>query len=159
VVDEGLRALLRDGRLVPVAERLALPGFAARAAASDEEIRRVREALSNDGLAARTVAELLRDLGFDPYRVLRHLEKAGLVVMLARDHFAWAPALDGFRRVLESAAQAGPITPAIVRERTGLTRKHLIPLLEWADRSGLTVREGDARRLREPTGSGQQRPA
>jgi selenocysteine-specific elongation factor len=157
LVDEVLRGLVRNGRLIPVAERVALPGFAARAAASDEEVRRVREALSNDGLAARTVGELLRDLGFDPYRVLKHLEKAGLVVMLGRDHFAWSPALDGFRRVLESAAQAGPITPAIIRERTGLTRKHLIPLLEWADRAGLTVREGDVRRLRQPTGGSPPR--
>ena len=160
LVEEVLHTLVHEGRLLLVAERVALPGFAARAAASDEQVRRVREALASDGLAARTVGELSRDLGFDPFRVLKQLEKAGLVAMLGRDHFAWAAALEGFRRVLETAAQVGPITPATVRERTGLTRKHLIPLLEWADRSGLTVREGDARRLREPTGNSgrQQQP-
>jgi hypothetical protein len=34
-----------------------------------------------------------------------------------------------------------------VRARVGVSRKFLIPLLEWADVRGITVREGDARRL------------
>ena len=40
---------------------------------------------------------------------------------------------------------AGEITPAILRERTGLSRKFLIPLLEWSDASGLTIRRGEHR--------------
>jgi hypothetical protein len=34
-----------------------------------------------------------------------------------------------------------------LRDRFGLTRKYLIPLLEWADRRGVTRRAGDARVL------------
>jgi hypothetical protein len=34
-----------------------------------------------------------------------------------------------------------------VRDATGLSRKYLIPLLEWADRSGITFRDGDVRHL------------
>ena len=34
------------------------------------------------------------------------------------------------------------------RQRLGISRKYLIPLLEWADGKGLTVRVGDVRRLR-----------
>jgi len=36
----------------------------------------------------------------------------------------------------------------VVRQRLGISRKYLIPLLEWADGKGLTVRVGDVRRLR-----------
>ncbi len=39
------------------------------------------------------------------------------------------------------------MTPSDFKELTGLTRKHAIPLLEWLDRSGVTVRAGDDRRL------------
>jgi len=39
------------------------------------------------------------------------------------------------------------MTPADFKELTGLTRKHAIPLLEWLDRSRITVRVGDERRL------------
>jgi selenocysteine-specific elongation factor len=42
----------------------------------------------------------------------------------------------------------GPIVPAAVRDRLGISRKYLIPLLEWADGRGITVREGEGRRLR-----------
>jgi hypothetical protein len=35
-----------------------------------------------------------------------------------------------------------------VRDRLGISRKYLIPLLEWADGRGITVRVGDVRHLR-----------
>jgi selenocysteine-specific elongation factor len=48
---------------------------------------------------------------------------------------------------LEAEGRAGAITVTGIRDRTGLSRKYLIPLLEWADRRGITRRDGDARRL------------
>jgi selenocysteine-specific elongation factor len=44
--------------------------------------------------------------------------------------------------------QQGTIIPAAVRDRLGISRKYLIPLLEWADERGITVRVGEGRRLR-----------
>ncbi|TFG42860.1 MAG: hypothetical protein E4H41_10250, partial [Gemmatimonadales bacterium] len=41
----------------------------------------------------------------------------------------------------------GDITVSVIREKTGLSRKYLIPLLEWADRQGITRRNGEVRRL------------
>ncbi|MEZ4455963.1 MAG: SelB C-terminal domain-containing protein [Gemmatimonadales bacterium] len=64
-----------------------------------------------------------------------------------RERYAATAALDGFIAVLRELGDPGPITPAAVRDRLGLTRKFLIPLLEWADRRGVTRREGDARVL------------
>jgi len=48
-----------------------------------------------------------------------------------------------------------------VRDRLGVTRKYLIPLLEWADGRGITVREGEGRRLKSresAVGSPDRRP-
>ncbi len=39
-------------------------------------------------------------------------------------------------------------TVADFRDELGITRKHAIPLLEWMDATGVTVREGDGRRTR-----------
>jgi selenocysteine-specific elongation factor len=39
-------------------------------------------------------------------------------------------------------------TVADFRDKLGITRKHAIPLLEWMDATGVTIREGDGRRLR-----------
>ena len=72
---------------------------------------------------------------------------AGQVEAVTPDWFLGRETLDGFRAALEEEGRAGEITVTGVRDRTGLSRKYLIPLLEWADRRGITRREGDARRL------------
>lgn len=38
-------------------------------------------------------------------------------------------------------------TVAAFRDLTGLTRKYAVPLLEWMDRAGATVRTGDERSI------------
>jgi hypothetical protein len=50
--------------------------------------------------------------------------------------------------VLQDMGRLGAISPAAVRDRLGISRKFLIPLLEWADDQGITIREGDGRRVR-----------
>ena len=42
----------------------------------------------------------------------------------------------------------GDFTVAEFRDATGLSRKYAVPILEWADKEGLTVRRGDTRRVR-----------
>ena len=49
---------------------------------------------------------------------------------------------------LEDVGRQGDIIPSTLRQRLGISRKYLIPLLEWADAKGITVRVGDTRRLK-----------
>ncbi len=49
--------------------------------------------------------------------------------------------------VVTVASASGEVSPADLREKTGLTRKYLIPLLEWMDGEGITTRKGDVRLL------------
>ena len=56
-------------------------------------------------------------------------------------------------QTLTEMGREADIVPSAVRERLGISRKFLIPLLEWADGKGLTVRVGDVRRLRVPARS------
>ena len=42
----------------------------------------------------------------------------------------------------------GPITMARFRDAVGTTRKFAVPLMEWFDATGVTVRDGDVRALR-----------
>jgi selenocysteine-specific elongation factor len=44
----------------------------------------------------------------------------------------------------------GGITVSAFRERLGTSRKYALPLLEWFDRRGVTVRRGDIRVPRGP---------
>jgi selenocysteine-specific elongation factor len=63
------------------------------------------------------------------------------------DWYVARPALEEFLGVLKELGAGGEITVPKLRDRTGLSRKYLIPLLEWADRRGVTRRQGEARRL------------
>ena len=54
--------------------------------------------------------------------------------------------IDQIRRLIESMPDG--FTIADFRDRTGLSRKYAVPILEWADTEKLTVRRGDTRRVR-----------
>jgi selenocysteine-specific elongation factor len=45
-------------------------------------------------------------------------------------------------------SERSDITPATFRDLFGTSRKYAIPLLEYLDREGVTVRVGDTRRLK-----------
>jgi selenocysteine-specific elongation factor len=80
--------------------------------------------------------------------LLAQLVRDGGVEQVDQERFASSEALQEFCRALEATLrELGAATPAQLRDRFGLTRKYLIPLLEWADRRGITRRQGDARTL------------
>ena len=101
-----------------------------------------------------TVGELEREFAGAPVRaLLAHLVREGGVAQVDQERFAAPAALAGFRSRLEGVlGELGEATPAELRTHLGLTRKYLIPLLEWADRHGVTERRGDARVLARLTG-------
>src|SRR6266480_3664653 len=96
-----------------------------------------------------TVAELEREFTGNPVRaLLAHLARGGGVESVDQERYAATAALVEFRTALEAAlGEGGSATPAQLKDRFGLTRKYLIPLLEWADRRGITRRKGDTRVL------------
>jgi len=97
-----------------------------------------------------TVSELQREFA-DPTvpALLAHLAREGAVERVDQERYAVKQALEDFARALEDTLrELGAATPAQFRDRLGLTRKYLIPLLEWADRRGITARQGDTRVLR-----------
>jgi selenocysteine-specific elongation factor len=85
------------------------------------------------------------DLGLDP-ELLHLLVRMGKLVRISKDLVYLPEQVD--RIVSELRAMEGSFTVAQFRDRTGLSRKYAVPLLEWADKEGLTVRQGDERRLR-----------
>jgi len=77
---------------------------------------------------------------------LAHLTRDGRVEAVDQERIGSVAALQKFRETLEGVMrELGSATPSALRDRLGLTRKYLIPLLEWADRRGITERRGDVR--------------
>ena len=127
------------------------PGWStALRARADDAGGRITRRLEEARWQVPTVAELEREFS-DPSvpALLAHLAREGAVERVDQERYAAKPALDEFRRAVETTLQElGSATPAQFRDRLGLTRKYLIPLLEWADRRGITSRQGDSRVLR-----------
>lgn len=127
------------------------PGWqAALKARAGEAGGRLAQRLAEARWQIPTVAELEKEFS-DPSvpALLAHLAREGSVERVDQERYALKQALEEFRRAVEETLrELGAATPAQFRDRLGLTRKYLIPLLEWADRRGITARKGDTRVLR-----------
>jgi selenocysteine-specific elongation factor len=149
IVAAALDDFARAGRLRRHEGRVLLAGFVPRVVGGDAEIERIVGILSHAHLAPPSVAELERSTGRrDLHPLLRLAAARGRVEAVERDRYYAREALDQFTGVLNDMGREGLISPAAVRDRLGISRKYLIPLLEWADVRGITVREADGRRLR-----------
>lgn len=113
-----------------------------------EAIERVVTAVESGGLRAPRTAELEQLLSMSAAgEALRIAARNGRVIQVDDTWFVGREAGERFLGQLRELGQSGPITVALLRDRLGLTRKYLIPLLEWADRTGVTRRVGEARAL------------
>jgi hypothetical protein len=65
-----------------------------------------------------------------------------------RDRYYARVPLARFVEALREAGAGVEIVPSELRQRLGISRKYLIPLLEWADLKGVTSWDGRVRRLR-----------
>jgi selenocysteine-specific elongation factor len=150
VLDAVLAHGVESGQLEVAGSVAHLPRWrpALDARASDAREKLVRR-LAEARWQVPTVVELEREFPGSPVRaLLSHLARAGTAEPIDAERYAAAGALAEFRAALEAAlTELGQATPAELRDRLGLTRKYLIPLLEWADRRGVTRRAGDARVL------------
>jgi selenocysteine-specific elongation factor len=148
LADAAIEAGIRARRLGVDGGIARLAGFEPRVAGGEPQIDRLVQILRAAGLAPPSIAELERETGRrDVGATLRLAAGRGLVEAVERDRYYAVEALRHFTAALEEIGRAGPIHPPAVRERVGVSRKFLIPLLEWADTRGITIRAGDARRL------------
>jgi selenocysteine-specific elongation factor len=157
LVEAALNDFSRAGRLRRIEGVVTLAGFVPRVVGGDVEIDRVVGVLLEAYLSPPSISELERATGRRDLPALLRLAAArGRVEAVERDRYYVREALDQFTSVLTELGQQGEIVPAAVRDRLGITRKYLIPLLEWADAKGITVRVGEGRRLSGKSGVGTQ---
>ncbi|MBS1241840.1 MAG: selenocysteine-specific translation elongation factor, partial [Gemmatimonadetes bacterium] len=148
LADAALEGLVGDGHLTRSAGVVAVPGFAPRSAGGAGEVAAVVEAVTRAGLEPPTVRELGERLAVpDLDGAIRIAVSQGQLELLERDRYISREALDRFTAVVrEVGAGHGDLSPAALRDRLGLSRKFLIPLLEWADRAGVTRRDATGQR-------------
>jgi len=83
--------------------------------------------------------------------VIRLLEREGSVVRITTDMYFLASSIEQLRGTLvQFLSEKGEMNAAAFRDLIGSSRKYTIPLLEYFDRIGLTIRIGDIRKLKVP---------
>jgi len=81
--------------------------------------------------------------------VLAVLETEGRVARIAPDlYYARGAAEEAKSLVDRHCRSHGEITAATYRDLIGASRKFAIAVLDWCDRTGVTLRVGDVRKLR-----------
>jgi len=134
-------------------DQVKLSGRKVEAAGGTADIQqKLENVLASSGAEPPTVKELCELLQLQEKPVLEHLSllvRQGRAVKVKSDlYYAPGPLQLISDTVLEHLHAKGEITPAEFREITGLSRKFMIPLLEYFDSLKMTVRVGDKRLLR-----------
>lgn len=108
----------------------------------------VRRALNEKPVEPPARKELVRDA---PGReALRFLLDTGQAVEVSPELVLSAEGFDAAREAVRlHLARHGTATTSELRQAVGTSRRVIIPLLEKLDRDGVTLREGDQRRLRK----------
>jgi selenocysteine-specific elongation factor len=80
-----------------------------------------------------------------PAGLVRALVRAGALVDLDGVVFAASATVEARARIVAALHDRGALGVAEVRDLLGSTRKYVLPLLAWLDRTGVTRRHGDDR--------------
>jgi len=144
---EVVEALVADGRLVADGPALRSPGYGVRLDPAQRALLgRVESALGEAGVGLLGEAAL-RELGADR-KATALLVRLGVLVAVAPGGYLGSSTLEAAVATLRRSFPGGrPFAATEAREALGTTRRTAIPLLEHLDRTGVTVRTGDLRRL------------
>jgi len=110
------------------------------------EQERARDALFATIESAGLTPPLTKELNVDP-ELLQSLSRSGELVRIGDFHLTKRQAEDIRAKVREAIDSRGPVTVAEIRDLLGTSRKYAVPLCEWLDQTGATIRRGDTRVL------------
>jgi selenocysteine-specific elongation factor len=150
IVDE----MAREGAVVREGSAVRLSGHQVAVPEQDRAVvERIKELLGRTPLAPPDTKTLMDDLKVDRRKLaelLRVLEKQRVVVSVGSDLYFLADSVDRVRGdLVRLLTEKGGITTAEFRDLYGTSRKYVIPLLEYFDRLGVTIRVGDIRQLKQ----------
>jgi selenocysteine-specific elongation factor len=150
LIEAAIDRLRSAGRLVVEGPKVRLAEHVVELSSGETEVRKALLAeIRGAGLMPPTPAELSDALGAQRALVndlLRLLVESGEIVQVTAELHVTATAEASLRRTaLEVLDASDAARPTDFREALGVTRRYLIPLLEYLDNIGWTRRTGDGR--------------
>ncbi|MFO0953871.1 MAG: selenocysteine-specific translation elongation factor [Isosphaeraceae bacterium] len=144
--------LQSQGRVVRDRRTVAVKGYDPKLSQGERRLKtELAESIRAGGFSPPEVAELASSAGGraavvpELLALLRDEER--VVEISPQLYLDFETAAELRRRVRERLAGDATMTMADLRDLLGTTRKYAVPIGEYLDRSGLTVRDGDLRRL------------
>ncbi len=147
--------MVEEGILDADQDLVALGGHRVSLGGDESELKeKILEAYRQGQLSPPTTKALAEKLGGAKIKdVLSLLVKEGSLAKVKEELFFTVEALKGLEERLRALLlEKGEVSTQEFKEMTGLPRKFLIPLAEYYDRTGVTIRVGEVRRLREKLG-------
>lgn len=142
-----LRRLVSMGLVVEIGHLVHLPDHQIRfTPAQENRIQALLKSFQAAPYAPPTIKECQAQVGED---VLAALVDLGRLVQVAAEVVFRREDYEGMVEQLRRLVQKnGPVTVAQVRDHFNTSRKYVLAFLEHLDASGVTVRDGDVRRLK-----------
>ena len=153
LADDIIAAALADGTLRSHDGLIALATFRPTLTPDQQRARdSLLRLLAEAGLSPPLLTEWPAEIRARPdlRALLKALERQRQIVALGPELYAVPSALEAAAAaVRRSLSGRGPLGPAEFRECIPVSRKYLIPILEYFDRTGVTQRVGDGRLVRD----------
>jgi len=147
IFKEAVEELIAAGNVLQTGPYIKKPDFEIRF--SSEQIKLTKSLLDQfltNPTQPPSVAECKESIGEDLYNALialNELKQLSAEVVFTPD--AYQTMVEKLKKKIE---KEGPITVAQARDMFGSSRKYMLAFLETLDKEGVTVREGDVRRLK-----------
>ena len=149
LADDAIRFATAERRIHVEGGVVRSAGFEVRLTDAQHVLKsQIVQALRAAGPEPPSVAELGVAHGPLVAAMIRILEREGAVVPVESDRFYELEALESLvRRLRDGMVPSREYSPSDIRDVIGLSRKFLIPFLEYCDRRGITERRSTGRVL------------
>lgn len=151
-----LASLNKKEMIVSDKEHVRMAGHQVQLAEDLDSLRRdIADIYNKAGLSPSSMTEVINqfsDRKTKAQSIINLMIKEGELIKINEELCFASISLNQLRKDYKAMLMKdGKATPASFKELTGLSRKYIIPLMEYFDMDKLTVRVGDHRILREKT--------
>jgi selenocysteine-specific elongation factor len=149
-----VQTLVKSKTIVQEKEMVRLAGHRIALGVDQEELRnKIERVYLNSSLQPPYFKDLIASLGQNSDHmkdVLDHMVLEGIVVKVKEDLYFHKTVIDTLKnKLVNFLRENGEISTPQVKEMAGVSRKYMIPLIEFFDDTKVTIRVGDVRKLRE----------
>ncbi len=151
IFNTAVRRLVAVGDLIETGPLLRLPEFEIRFSPAQElSTRKLLARFAAAPFSPPSVKECQAEIGEDLFDAL--VGQAVLVQVSPEVVFRQADYQGMVEQITHLIQAHGTITAAEVRDHFNTSRRYALAILEYLDSSGITLRDGDARRLKAAAG-------